>query len=325
MPDNTLFRVNLACFGFALFYSQDRRLGAILGDVPSVTVVLPVHNRQELIRRAIDSVLAQTMTDFELLVIDDCSTDATAEIVEKYFTDPRVRLVRNKTNLGPAGTRNHGIDLARGRYIAFQDSDDRWFPEKLSLQMKALQLNPHLQACFCGSLYYAREQCYYIPRTGTLISENAVKGDLSVDVLYSNPITPQALLVEKDLFHAIGGFDASLPINEDWELAIRMAQKTHFAFVDEPLVVIYRTANSVSSDRVADIAIRKQLLKKYATLFAEHPTLRARQNYLIAALSFRARDYRNAMQFFCCSFRDVPSFRCWLQIQRARLYSLFHR
>lgn len=293
-------------------------------DMPIISVVLPVYNRQDLVRRAIDSVLAQTMTDFELLVIDDCSTDATAAVVEEYCSDPRVRLQCNTTNLGPAGARNRGIELARGRYIAFQDSDDRWFPEKLARQIEMLDRNPGVQACYCGALYYAQGQCYYIPSEGTLDAESMASGDLSDAVLNSNPITPQALLVERTVFDEVGGFDTTLRINEDWELAIRMAQKARFAFLPEPLVVIYRTTNSVSSDLVANIAVRKWLLTEYAALFEKHPESRALQNYIIGGQSLKTRAYRDAVRHFRQSFRDAPSFRCLVQIQRARLLALIH-
>ena len=122
-------------------------------DTPTVSVIMPVHNRHDLVRRSIESVLAQNMTDFELLVIDDCSTDKTAEVVEEFCSDPRVHLHRNLKNLGPGGARNLGIDLARSRYIAFQDSDDRWFPEKLALQIAALESNQDRRACYCGALF----------------------------------------------------------------------------------------------------------------------------------------------------------------------------
>jgi len=295
-----------------------------MADAPRVSVVLPVHNRRELVRRAIDSVLAQTMSDFELLVIDDCSTDATADVVEEYCSDPRVTLFRNQTNLGPAGARNRGIELARGHYIAFQDSDDRWFPEKLSQQVSALERNPEHQACFCGALYYSQSQCYYIPREGTLDVESAASGDLSTAVLYSNPATPQTMLVKAILFDKVGGFNAALKINEDWDLVIRMAQQARFAFVAEPLVVIYRTADSVSSDRLADTAARERLLTEYAGLIAQHPMSRARQNYIVGSQSIEFQDYGNAVRYFRRAFRDAPSFRSFLQIQRAWWLALSH-
>ena len=291
-------------------------------DAPTVSIVLPVHNREVLVRRAIDSVLAQTRRDFELIVIDDCSTDRTVEVVREYCSDPRVRLELNTTNLGAGGARNRGIELARGRYVAFQDSDDRWFPEKLELQLQAIEAAPDCRVCYCGALYYSAVQCYYIPRHGAFDIGAAAQGDISEAVLHSNPTTPQTLMVERSLFEEVGGFDTSLRINEDWELAVRLAQKTRFAFVPDPLVVIYRTENSVSSDKVADTAFRKKLLTDYADLYAKYPGARARQNYIIGGQSIENAAHRDAVEYFRRSYRDSPSFRSLVQIWRARILGL---
>lgn len=289
---------------------------------PTVSVVLPVHNREKLVRRAIESVLAQNMTDFELVVVDDCSADATAAVVEEYCTDPRVQLDRCSENLGPAGARNRGVELSSGNYIAFQDSDDRWFPEKLTQQVSILKKMSDRQACYCGALYYAENQCYYIPRGAAFDLKRAEKGDLSGEVLYGNPTTPQTLMVERHAFDAIGGFDTSLKINEDWDLAIRLAQNVRFAFVADPLVVIYRTDDSVSSDRIADTAARVRLLTEYTTHYAKHPRARARQNYIIGMQSLENGAHKDAVEHLHRSFRDVPTLKCLLQISRARARAL---
>ncbi|MDN5871008.1 MAG: glycosyltransferase family 2 protein [Nitrococcus sp.] len=110
-------------------------------STPAVTVLIPVHNRASYIRDAIDSILAQTFADFELLVIDDGSTDGSAEAVAAY-RDRRVRLLRNVTNLGIPGSRNRGIDEARGEFLAFLDSDDRARPERLAHQVAFLRAHP---------------------------------------------------------------------------------------------------------------------------------------------------------------------------------------
>ncbi len=105
---------------------------------PKVTVLTPVYNREQYIATAIESVLAQSFTDFELLLIDDGSTDGSAEILRSYTTDPRVRVVRNEQNLGIPQTRNRGIDLARGEYVAMLDSDDWAYPCRLETQVAFL-------------------------------------------------------------------------------------------------------------------------------------------------------------------------------------------
>jgi len=114
-------------------------------DTPQVTVLIPVYNREGYVRDAIESVLAQTFTDFELLVIDDGSTDRSCEVVQSYH-DPRMRVVCNETNAGIPKTRNTGIRLARGEYLAFLDSDDWAYPERLAKQVAFLDSHPDYAA-----------------------------------------------------------------------------------------------------------------------------------------------------------------------------------
>lgn len=296
--------------------------GHMQTDDPTVSVVLPVFNRPHLVRRAIESVLAQTITDIELIVVDDCSTDNTLDVVAEYESDPRLIVHRNDTNLGPAGARNQGIEIARGRYVAFQDSDDRWFPEKLARQLEALKTAPDCRVCCAGALYYAPMQCYYIPDPLRLAPERRTAGDLSIDMLYANSLTPQALLVDRDVFASSGTFNPSLKINEDWELAIRIAQRERFTFVEEPLLVIYRTALSVSSDRIADVEMREFLLQHHAGLYENQPSARAYQQYVIGCLHMEIGTYGAALANFRKAYKTEPNLRRLLQLQRARALSL---
>ncbi|ACO80563.1 Glycosyl transferase, family 2 protein [Azotobacter vinelandii CA] len=114
-----------------------------MSRTPRVTVFIPVHNRQRYIATAVDSILAQTFGDFELLVVDDGSTDATLEVLSHY-RDPRLRVECNPRNLGLPGTRNRGLELARGEYIALLDSDDKAWPERLTRQVEVLDRHPEL-------------------------------------------------------------------------------------------------------------------------------------------------------------------------------------
>ncbi|MBR9837350.1 MAG: glycosyltransferase family 2 protein [Rhodobacteraceae bacterium] len=287
-----------------------------LSEVPTVSVVLPVHNRSSLVTRAIDSVLAQTYRDIELIAVDDASTDDTPDTLAGYSHDPRFRTVRNAQNLGAAGTRNVGIGLARGRYLAFQDSDDRWFPEKLETQLKVLQASADCRACYSGAVYYSKENSYYIPREG---ARGAPKGDIFADTLMINPTTPQTLLIERSLLTETGVFDDSLRINEDWDLALRLARATQFAFVPEPMVMIYRTPDSVSSHMARDTAFRVRMLDQYAEDFAHNTAARSRQNYVLGSQYLALGDHRNAMRYFAEAMRDVPSSRGAAQMLRVAL------
>lgn len=287
-----------------------------MNENPLVSVVVPVYNRARLLGRALGSVLGQTMRDFELIVVDDGSTDDSVAVAESFAADPRVRLCPNPVNLGAAGARNRGIELARGRYVAFQDSDDRWFPEKLARQLEALAAAPRVRAAFCGAVYFSREQCYAIPRSPALRGGEI---DLARAILYDNPTTPQTLLVERELLVSVGGFDRTLRINEDWDLVLRLAQEVAFGFVDEPLVMLYRTPGSVSSDRRADALFRLALVERYGALFARERDARARQRYIAGCLLSAEGRPVEAARALLRSFRDAPRGRTLAQVGRAFL------
>lgn len=250
---------------------------------PRVSVILPAYNRAALVGRAIDSVLAQSMGDLELIVVDDASTDDTAAVIEGYAArDPRVRLIRSKGNLGGGGARNLGVTQARAGLIAFQDSDDRWLPEKLDRQLAALEADPEAGLAYCGSLYYGpgptqEGRGYYIPEP--VFAHLA--GDMSVEVLRRNPTSTQTLLMRRDLFDRVGGFDPEFRRLQDWDLMVRLAQITRFAFTPEPLVIIYETPGNISSSVRNDALFRARMLEKYADLFARHPQMAARQNHVV--------------------------------------------
>ena len=109
---------------------------------PMVSVILPTYNRASLIARSLESVLNQSFADFEVLVVDDGSTDETASVVAE-FCDPRVNYIRLPNNAGAAAARNVGIRISKGRFLAFQDSDDEWFPENLAKHMSVFEQNSH--------------------------------------------------------------------------------------------------------------------------------------------------------------------------------------
>ena len=161
-----------------------------LEDVPLVSIVMPAYNSQSYIRSAIDSVLAQTFKGWELLVIDDSSIDNTAEYVRAY-SDRRIRYLKNAQNLGVAETRNKAIEIARGKYIAFLDSDDVWLPYKLAAQVELLEQGAVI--CY-GS--YAR-----MSSDGRLLNKVIAPASLRYsDMLKSNSIGHLTGIYRKDSF-----------------------------------------------------------------------------------------------------------------------------
>ncbi len=184
-----------------------------------ISVVIPAYNRDRTIARAVAGVRAQTYPNLEIVVVDDASTDGTAERVAG-LGDPLVRLVRHERNRGAAAARNTGVEHARGAWIAFQDSDDDWLPEKLARQAAHL--------------------------AGLSGDHTITGGDLHPRLLEGNIIGPQTTLIAKAAFRAAGGFDTRLRNNEDWDFFLRLSERGKIGFLDDPLVVVMASDDSIS-------------------------------------------------------------------------------
>lgn len=226
---------------------------------PTVSVIIPTYNRAHLVGRAIGSVLNQTYQDFELIVVDDGSTDNTEEVV-KSIKDPRIRYTRHDQNRGGSAARNSGIKMARGEYIAFQDSDDEWLPEKLEKQMRVFENAPaEVGVVYTGFWRIEGEKKTYIPSDKITRKEGNIHGQL----LKGNFVTTQATVVKRECFKKAGMFDEHLPRFQDWELFIRISKYYDFKCIDEPLVISYFTPASISANQHALIEALKLILEKH--------------------------------------------------------------
>jgi len=202
---------------------------------PRVSVVVPTYNRAGLLRRAIESVLVQTFTDYELIVVDDGSTDDTEEIL-RGFSDRRMRVVRSDVNQGAPQARNMGIEAARGEWVAFLDSDDEWLPQRLEVQMDLLARQSPGQAAVGYCLCQVHE-CL----TGKVSQpqETLAEGDVFEHLLGGRrPKTTSAFIVRRSALLDIGGFDEDLSSGQDIDLLLRLSQRGYlFSACNEALVV----------------------------------------------------------------------------------------
>ena len=215
-----------------------------------VSVVLPANNRAAIIKESIDSVLRQTWEDFELIVVDDCSTDDTYAVVEA-MEDPRIKLMKAPQNGGPSAARNIGIKAAEGEWIAFQDSDDEWLPMKLERQMARVQNSEAgCVAVYCGmavegSVFETkdkRSELRYIPPS----TVDVVEGELAATLWKHSIISTQMLVAKRDALLDVGGFDENLQALVDWDLCLRLAEIGTFGFVDQVLVIQRFSLNSIT-------------------------------------------------------------------------------
>lgn len=198
----------------------------------SISVVIPSYNRLHTLPRAIDSVLAQTLSAHEIIVIDDGSTDGTTEFIKHHYTQhyPVIKLITQK-NAGVSHARNRGISMASGDWIAFLDSDDIWFKHKLATQMRAIQEQPHYLLCHCDEHWIRNGK-----RVNPMRKHRKHGGWIFEHCLPLCAISPSAALIHQQLLTAVGVFDESLPACEDYDLWLRICAQYPALYVDQALL-----------------------------------------------------------------------------------------
>jgi glycosyltransferase involved in cell wall biosynthesis len=207
-------------------FLQKPLISIIKKDMTKVSVIIPAFNASQFIAQAIESVLDQTFTDRELIVVDDGSTDDTASIVMRY--GDKLRYIYQK-NQGLSSARNTGIDRAEGELIALLDADDFWDREKLTYQVALCDSSPDI-----GVVYTALK---VVDNDGHEIEERRclLRGQLFSSFLNENCVAPSSSMIKRECFEKVGTFDESLSASEDWDLWLRIAPHYLFDFVDLPL------------------------------------------------------------------------------------------
>lgn len=196
---------------------------------PQVSVIIPTYNRGWIIKEAIDSVLAQDYGDFELIVVDDGSTDNTDDILNSYRGDI---IVFRQENQGVSAARNRGLAEASGRFIAFLDSDDLWLPQKLSLQVEFFSKNPDAQICQTEETWIRKGV-----RVNPKKRHKKPWGMIFEASLALCLVSPSAVMIRRSLFEKVGGFDETLPACEDYDLWLRISCRYPVYLIETPLII----------------------------------------------------------------------------------------
>lgn len=216
-------------------------------QVSEVSIIIPTYNRASSLKRTLISIINQTYTDYEVIIVSNGSTDNTKDIVDQ-FQDERLKYIFQKGSGSPASPRNTGIKSSKGDYIAFCDDDDLWLPEKLEKQIAFLKKNANYGICYTRMRRFNEELEWINPDDETIESTNSQR------LLYRNTVPLSSIIIRKSVFKNGEYFDEDKKIfgSEDYELLLRLSKKTNFFCLSEYLLLYYsgcgRFSNSTSKN-----------------------------------------------------------------------------
>jgi glycosyltransferase involved in cell wall biosynthesis len=287
--------------------------------MPKVSVIIPAYNAMTYLPETVESVLRQTFTEFEVLIIDDGSSDHIVQWVSQV-TDPRVKLI-SQANQGLPGARNTGIAHAQGEYLAFLDADDLWESTKLEKQVRCLDSNPAVGLVHTP-MVLVNEQGN---STGRVMASNA-EGDVWQKLLERNVIACPSVMLRRCCFETVGVFDRNLRSLEDWDMWIRIASRYPFAMIKEPLAYYRQLPNSMSKNcQVMEKAFGIVIEKAFHCAPSDLLYLRNRSyghaNLCLAwkAIQSKDRDYRLAIYYCQQAINYYPQLRYSFEYIRLNL------
>lgn len=274
-------------------------------DAPAVSIIMPCFNAADYLRDSIGSVLSQTFSDWELIIIDDGSTDTTWQRLGDHSLEPRIRIFTH-TNRGVSRTRNRGLELARGRYVAFLDADDTWAPEFLSHMHAALEGETAAVLAYCGW------QNLGLPggRGAPYIPPDYEQMDKEAELFSRCGWPIHAALVRREALQATGGFNAALTNAEDYLLWLTLASSHRILRVPEVLTFYHFHGGPQASSQRSRAALQLQ---------------QAQLHYLRQTPAFRARLGRARIREIVLGGMMQEAFDCYWKRDLATARVLFHR
>ncbi len=274
--------------------------------IPKISVIISTYNRADLLSRAIGSVLNQTFRDFELIVVDDGSTDNTGKVVNEFQTKYKnIQYIRREHSGGAAKPKNTGIKNAKGKYIAILDSDDEWLPEKLERQVNLSESSkkPNLEFIGCNSII--------VEENGETLDIHRIPfyKDHFRNILISDYMgSGSGMMYKRSVFDKIGLFDENLKSGQDWEMRIRILQIYNFDFVDESLFKFYIHRKSITQtiDYMSKIHDLGYVVEKHQSYYNKFSKIYSEQLRVIGTYYVLDRNIKRARKFFIKAITAYP-------------------
>jgi glycosyltransferase involved in cell wall biosynthesis len=258
-------------------------------EMPLISVVMPTFNRARLLDRALRSVLQQTYRNLEIIVVDDASSDGTAEVV-KAIHDPRIRYLRHDSNKGGSAARNTGIRAAHGDYIAFLDDDDQWEPDKTEEQLRVLR-HDNYDAVLCTSDEHGERIAAFDGKT-TVSLEDLRHGRFTAGG--TGVLMAKANVVKETMF------DESLPRYQDWDVFIRIGQKYRMGYVNKAFVrynegAHQRISNKIVNMRIPELEGELRMVHKHREFFGERAYRWHACRFMLYGIRYRPDRFSHAL------------------------------
>lgn len=285
---------------------------------PLLSVIIPTYNRGRLILNSVTSVLNQTYKNIELIVVDDCSTDNTEEIL-KSINDSRIKYVKLEKNSGACVARNKGIEISRGEFIAFNDSDDLWLPEKINSQLDFLYEN-NAEISFC------KMECR-TPENNFIHNFPNIEFDRKIsykDLLKYNSASTQTIFGKTDCFKEII-FDATMPRLQDWDEVLRLSQKFSVFYQNKILVHTFFQKDSISTHPEKAVLAMEMLFEKHKDAILSDPAIV--ESFFKKKASFVCKTGKNPKEEMKMILKYNPSAGTFIKYMLAvfNLYTLFFK
>jgi len=293
-----------------------RRPAGLKFFMPMVSVIMPNFNHARFLVDSIQSVLGQTLSDLELIIVDDCSSDHSSEIIGRFSAvDARIKVMRHERNQGLSRSRNHALELAAGELIAFCDADDIWESDKLELQVRLLESHPNYGLVYADSLIIDEQgaptgrrfsEIYGLPKTPS--------GSLFGDLVHGNFINILSVLMRKECVRQVGPFDERVRWVQDWWYWLQLSRRHLFLYLPRPLAKyrVHGRSTNVSQKRaycLDRIKVFRWILRDYSDLA---PSAKANILYSmgvdLCSLGKFGAGRRLLWGAMRCSFADVKSF-----------------
>ena len=264
-----------------------------------VSIILPTYNRAGIIKKSNKSKLVQTYPNLDLIIVDDKSNDDTPEVINA-IEDPRIKYIKLEKNIGGAGARNVGIQESNYEYVAFQDSDDIWYPNKLELQMKELsELTDKYAMVYCS---FKRDY-----GSVSIIPSNKIKktsGSVYSQLLRGNFISTQTILCKKEVLNKVKCFDEKLPAAQDWDLVLRIAKHYKIKHINKILVELRISNDSITKNKKNHFIAIQIIFNKIKDDLSYIELVRWK--YLVGSLAYRI-GLRDVALFYISSSMNMYS------------------